>query len=336
MNPRYLIDQLVRQTTVLIAQLSTTAGIRAPLAHVADQVFVELSREIESQGVSRKVAADMFGLALRTYQTRVQRLVQSQTQTDRTLWQAVLELVGEESNPTRARIIERFRNDGEQSVAAVLNDLATTGLVSVAGKGPTAIYRLTSESDRRALSRSADIDSIASLAWVQIYRDGPLSRAALRAQWPEHEKLDAALAQLVHTGRVEATVTAEGEPLYRARAISVPIGDRQGWEAAVLDHFQAVTRALAHKLRLIGQGQSAERIGGATLTFDLYPGHPMQAEVEGLLERVRQDVNAVYRALAEHNAQHPVPEDRRQRVVFYFGQDVQDAQDMQESDDELV
>lgn len=39
MNPRYLVDQLVRQTTVLIAQLSTASGIRAPLAHVADQVL---------------------------------------------------------------------------------------------------------------------------------------------------------------------------------------------------------------------------------------------------------------------------------------------------------
>ena len=38
MNPRYLVDQLVRQTTVLIAQLSTASGIRA-LAHVADQVL---------------------------------------------------------------------------------------------------------------------------------------------------------------------------------------------------------------------------------------------------------------------------------------------------------
>ena len=39
MNVNLLIDALVRQTTVLIAQLATIAGIRAPLAHVADQVF---------------------------------------------------------------------------------------------------------------------------------------------------------------------------------------------------------------------------------------------------------------------------------------------------------
>jgi hypothetical protein len=58
MDSRRLIDAIVRQTTILIAQVSTTAGIRSPLARVADQVFLELSRELEGQGVTRKVAAD--------------------------------------------------------------------------------------------------------------------------------------------------------------------------------------------------------------------------------------------------------------------------------------
>ncbi len=74
MHTKLLIDSIMRQTTVLIAQLSATAGIRAPLSHLADEVFLSLSRELEEQGVSRKVVADMFGLALRTYQRRVQRL----------------------------------------------------------------------------------------------------------------------------------------------------------------------------------------------------------------------------------------------------------------------
>ena len=77
MLAKLLIDAIVHQTTVLIAGVSTAAGIRAPLAHVADQVFVDLSRAIEEQGVGRKVAADMFGLALRTYQKKVQRLSES-------------------------------------------------------------------------------------------------------------------------------------------------------------------------------------------------------------------------------------------------------------------
>jgi len=47
MNVQLLIDSIVRQTTVLIAQLATAGGVRAPLSHVAGQVFVELSRALE-------------------------------------------------------------------------------------------------------------------------------------------------------------------------------------------------------------------------------------------------------------------------------------------------
>ncbi len=36
MDAKLLIDAIVQQTTVLIAHLSTSAGLRAPLAHVAD------------------------------------------------------------------------------------------------------------------------------------------------------------------------------------------------------------------------------------------------------------------------------------------------------------
>jgi hypothetical protein len=330
MNPRYLIDQLVRQTTVLIAQLSTTAGIRAPLAHVADQVFVELSREIESQGISRKVAADMFGLALRTYQTRVQRLSQSQTMSDRTLWQAVLDFVAEQGNPSRSRILDRFRSDGELAVGAVLNDLTASGLISVTGKGPNAICRITSEADRLALSKSADADTVASLLWVQIYRDGPLNDAALHALWPDHELLERALGVLERDQRIVKLAREDGTVEHRASAITIPVGDRMGWEGAVLDHFQAVAKAIAHKLRLIGatERNHTDLIGGATLTFDLRDGHPLEAEVKGLLKRVRDDANALWNRLKEHNEREPIADDQRRRVVFYFGQDVEETDDV--------
>jgi len=96
---------IVRQTTVLIAQLSTAAGVRAPLSRVADQVFLDLAREIEAQGVSRKVAADMFGLALRTYQTKVQRLARSSTERDRTLWEGILAFVAEHGPVSRKKLL---------------------------------------------------------------------------------------------------------------------------------------------------------------------------------------------------------------------------------------
>ncbi len=72
-----LIHAIVRQTTVLIAQLATSGGWRAPLAQLADQVFQDLVTELERQGVSRKVSADMFGMGLRTYQRRVRRITES-------------------------------------------------------------------------------------------------------------------------------------------------------------------------------------------------------------------------------------------------------------------
>jgi len=43
-NVNLLIDALVRQTTVLVAQLATAAGSRAQLAHTANQVFLDLVR----------------------------------------------------------------------------------------------------------------------------------------------------------------------------------------------------------------------------------------------------------------------------------------------------
>ena len=105
MNVRLLVDGIVRQTTILIAQLSTASGVRSPLAHVADQIFFDLAREIEAQGVKKHVAADMFGLVLRSYQKKMQRLAQSSSMRDRTLWQAILELI-ETEQPTRSRIFE--------------------------------------------------------------------------------------------------------------------------------------------------------------------------------------------------------------------------------------
>lgn len=74
MDTRHLIDAIVVQTTILIAELATTAGIHAPLARIADQVFLDLFRAVEAKAVGRKVVADMFGLALRTYRKKVNRL----------------------------------------------------------------------------------------------------------------------------------------------------------------------------------------------------------------------------------------------------------------------
>ena len=106
------------QITVLIAQLATSGGIRAPVAHLANQVFLELANELEAQGVSRKVSADMFGMALRAYIRKVRRLSEAQTEPGRTLWQAVLEFVRSEQLVSRSGVLGRFERDGELEVSA--------------------------------------------------------------------------------------------------------------------------------------------------------------------------------------------------------------------------
>ena len=81
MNARLLIDAILQQSSVLVAQIATSGGLRAPLAHIANEVFLDVARALEVQGVSRKVGADMFGMALRAYIRKVQRLEESTTET---------------------------------------------------------------------------------------------------------------------------------------------------------------------------------------------------------------------------------------------------------------
>jgi hypothetical protein len=139
----------------------------------------------------------------------------------------------------------------------------------------------------------------------------------------------------LNDGRVEAFEQA-GEPWLRCATLMIPVGSEQGWEAAVFDHFRAVATAIAAKLRTIGaRSKPSDAIGGATLSFDLEPGHPFEAEVYGLLQRVRADVNQVWDRVTAYNEAHPVDPEQRIEVTFYVGQSVVGDERMQttENDD---
>ncbi|HKP56360.1 MAG TPA: MarR family transcriptional regulator [Polyangiales bacterium] len=321
MNTKFLIDAIVHQTTVLIAQLSTASGIRAPLSHVADQVFLELSREIEAQGISRKVVADMFGLAIRTYQKKVQRVTESVTARDRTLWQAVLEYLQEQGSCSRRELQARFDRDDPIVVGSVLNDLVNNGLVYKTGSGEGALFGITHASDLARAVREQRRESLQPVVLVLIYRAGSATRAALQEQLGVDEAaLITALDALEASGQIERT--GEGPSAsYRAQSFVVPMDSEHGWEAAVFDHFQAVVRAIGTKLRLgVARAKHHDMIGGATLGFDIRPGHPHHDEVLGLLRRVRAEVNEVWERVQAYNAEHPMREEERTEVLFYFGQ----------------
>lgn len=323
MDSKLLIDAIVHQTTVLIAQLSTAAGIRAPLAHVADQVFLELSREIEAQGVSRKVAADMFGLAIRTYQKKVQRLTESVTTRERTLWEAVLDHLNEGGAASRREVLERFHRDDPVVVGSVLSDLVSSGLVYRTGAADCAVFGVTDKPDLDRTLRERRRTELPPILWVWIFRSGGLSIKALREQFPgDDQALSEALAQLEADGQVQSQ--GEGENTqYQANTFLVPVGSERGWEAAVFDHFQAVARAIACKVQQgVARSMPDDVVGGATLTFDIHPHHPNRQEVLGLLKRIRGEVNELWSRVQDYNVEHPIADEERTGVSFYFGQAV--------------
>jgi hypothetical protein len=322
MDVKLLIDAIVRQTTVLIAQLSTSAGIRAPLSHIADQVFVELAAEIEAQGVRRKVAADMFGMALRSYQKKVQRLTESATLRDRTLWEAVLDFLTLQGSVTRERLFAHFRHDPAEDVGAVLSDLMGQGIVYSTGRGPGTVYGLSSEDDRRRVLTSTRAESARVFVWLSLYRQ-PMARRELHASLAlDAGQVDGALDELIREGRVR-----DERSKFRADTFVIPIGAARGWEVAVFDHFSAVARAIGAKVRAPApQSATGDVIGGATLTFEVTSEHPLRDEVRGLLQRVRRDVNELWAKVGAYNDDNPAAPGERELVTFYFGQNVEDRE----------
>jgi len=87
MNTQILIDNLERQTTVLIAQLATSGG-------------------------------------LRSYRRRVQRIAASETDRGRSLWEAILDYLSQRDLVSRREILDRFRNDDDTLLRGVLKDRA--------------------------------------------------------------------------------------------------------------------------------------------------------------------------------------------------------------------
>lgn len=322
MNPQLLIDAIVRQTTVLIAQLSTAAGVRAPLSRIADQIFLDLAREIETQGVSRKVAADMFGLALRTYQSKVQRLAVSGTDRDRTLWEGIAEFIEETGPVERRKILARFERDDPLSVGAVLTDLLQSGLIEKSGSGAKTRFSVPSLAERKKAAALQNADAVVAIVWVAIYRGTQSAAGLVQGLGLERARVDAAIERL----RSQNRVSGDDDAL-RTSGVVVPVGDERGWEAAVFDHYQAMVTAITHKLNQGARSRADDVVGGATVTFELDEDHPLRDEVRGLLSRVRGDVNDLWLRVREQNAERPLASSSKERVSFYFGQSTTEDRD---------
>jgi hypothetical protein len=317
MTVELLIEALVRQTTILIAQLATSGGSRAPLAQVADQVFLNLVHELERQGVSRKVSADMFGLGLRTYQRKIQRFLESSTDRCRSLWVAVLDYLQQAASVTRAELLVQFASDDESQIRGVLRDLCESGLIAAVGSGSRLSYRLRSEDELMRLRQAQSGEGLDELLWALIYREGPITLAELRKTHVDVEQLEPALARLLEAGRVEQ-VQPDGP--FTARSLVLPLGSPIGWEAAVFDHFKAVVNTVTRRLGMNRERAAlADRVGGSTYTLDVWPEHPLAEQAYATLKNLRSQLTQLRDEVERYNADHPVPE-RYTQVLMYVGQ----------------
>lgn len=334
MNAQLLIDSIVRQVTILIAQLATSGGIRAPLAHLANQVFLELANELEAQGVSRKVSADMFGMALRAYIRKVRRLSEAESQQGRTLWQAVLDFVKNEQLVSRSRVLERFALDGEVEVSAVLKDLSDSGLIFSSGSGKKAVFRVASNEELGRLSQLASEAGLDELAWVLVYRDGPIDEAELAKLMRKDDGVRDLVTRLVESGRVQRS--NQGKLV--ARDFVIPLGSSEGWEAAVFDHVQAVVQTVCQRLAQNAlDAESVVPVGGSTYSFDVWPGHPLEADVKAQLADFRARAGALRKRVEDYNEEHGL-EQHYQQIIHYGGQcilerDLDDGDGNDENDD---
>jgi hypothetical protein len=285
-------------------------------------VFSELARELKQQGLSTKVVADMFGMALRTYQSRVAQLSATRVGGG-SLWEAVHAHIQEQGTLGRAELLRRFARDDGVVVRGVLRDLVDSGLVEQEGRGDATRYRCRPLD--AGLPAADDSALLGRMVLVTVHRHGPATAVELAAHLsaPDAAELMPALEALEAQGLITKDAGPAGA-VYGCERCIIPLGSAHGWEAAVFDHYQAMVTALVTKLRS-GQ-RRAERsdvIGGSTFVFDLHEGHPLEDEVLGFLEEMRTrglELRAKLDALAAREGR---PDGAKPlRVISYVGQTV--------------
>ena len=203
----------------------------------------------------------------------------------------------------------------------MLNDLTHSGLTYRSGRAQEAVYRIADAADFGPQQDDGRREAEEYLVWLAIFRQGPLALAQLAENLDlEEAHCLRAVERLLGEGRV--TEQRDGADVrYASARFDVPVGAEGGWEAAVLDHFQALVAALCVKLRAgTSRSQHRDATGGGTYTFDVWPGHPLEDEARSMLARVRADVSGLRERIDQHNTAHGRPAQGHTPVVFYMGQ----------------
>jgi len=197
--------------------------------------------------------------------------------------------------------------------------LCDSQLVFWTGSGSNPSYRAASDDELATLQRKLGAEGAEELVISLMYREAPLTIAEIaeRAQ-TDVAALEEPIARLLADGRIQHSET-NGVTRYSARALVVPLGAPVGWEAAVFDHFKALVTTILSRLNENRATALDDRIGGGTYTIDVWPGHPLEAEVFGTLARLRSTLTDMRERVVQFNADQPLPP-AHTRVVIYAGQ----------------
>lgn len=317
MDVSLLIDAVVRQTMVLIANLVRATDHRPQLERIAQQVFLELNDELRRQGVRASLLAGLFGMKLRTYHDRVRRARESVTCAGQPLFQAVFEYIRTTGPAPQWQIEGAFIDDHQKVLQAILDDLVETGLVFKSGRGASTRYGAMPTTAEIPRAPEAD----ATLAHVALYHRSPATREELAEQLGPYVDLDAVLDRLVADGRAERSIDPDGIERFRSDGYLIPVGDPVGWEAAVFDHYQAVVNAISVKLDAgATRARDGDSAGGSTYAFHVPDGHPLTNEVLGLLTEFRTRLTTLRNRVDAVTATEGLDRAESRQVTFYFGQ----------------
>jgi hypothetical protein len=120
------------------------------------------------------------------------------------------------------------------------------------------------------------------------------------------------------SGRIERVGTGDDAAYSSKDFIRLP-GEEAGWEAAVLDHYQALVATIRAVLSRQSGNDADSSAGGFTYAFDIWPGHPLEDEVTSTLGRLRGSLSDLRLRVDEMNKQIGRPASYRE-ITVYGGQ----------------
>ena len=115
-----LVYAIAYEAGAMTAHLANEKGVRRPINWVGDIFFLGVVDELERQGVPKKVAADLLGMSLRTYQRRIAQARASQSSAQ-SLWSLVSARL--KKRATKQDILSWFDPSYHAQIGSILRDM---------------------------------------------------------------------------------------------------------------------------------------------------------------------------------------------------------------------